>query len=152
MKTLFFAFFLVLFVSCNSDEDPGITDYRALNETEIIKFINGNNLEATRSDSGLHYVIDNPGTGEQPSQSSSVTVAYKGYFTDGTVFDSSDTNGISFSLNGVIPGWTEGIQYFKEGGSGLLLVPSHLGYGSADHNGIAGGSVLIFEVNLIAVN
>ena len=152
MKTLFFAFFLVLFVSCDSDEDPGITDYRALNEAEIIKFINGNNLEATRSDSGLHYVIDEPGTGEQPSQNSSVTVAYKGYFTDGTVFDSSDTNGITFSLNGVIEGWTEGIQYFKEGGSGLLIVPSHLGYRSADHNGIPGGSVLIFEVNLIAIN
>ena len=155
MKTLFFAFFLVLFVSCDSDEDPGnpgITDYRALNEAEIIKFINGNNLEATRSDSGLHYVIDESGTGEQPSQNSSVTVAYKGYFTDGTVFDSSDTNGITFSLNGVIDGWKEGIPYFKEGGSGLLLVPSHLGYGSADHNGIPGGSVLIFEVNLITIN
>ncbi len=152
MKTLFFAFFLVLFVSCNSDEDPGITDYRALNETEILKYINDNNLEATRSNSGLHYVIDNPGNGVNPSQNSSVTVAYKGFYTGGKVFDASDDNGITFSLNGVIKGWTEGIQYFKEGGSGLLLVPSHLGYGSGKYNGIPGGSVLVFEVKLISVN
>jgi len=152
MKTLFFAFFLVLFVSCNSDEDPGISDYRALNEAEILKYINDNNLEATRSNSGLHYVIDNPGTGENPSQSSSVTVAYKGYYTNGKVFDASNADGISFSLSQVIKGWTEGIQYFKEGGSGLLLVPSHLAYGSANYNGIPAGSVLVFEVNLISID
>jgi len=152
MKTLFFAFFLVLFVSCNDDEDPSIKDFRAINETEIIKFINDNDLEAIRSNSGLHYVIENLGTGEYPTQSSSVTVAYKGYLTDGTTFDASDDDGITFGLNQVILGWTEGIQYFKEGGNGLLLVPSHLAYGSADYNGIPGGSVLIFEVNLKAIN
>ena len=53
-----------------------------------------------------------------------------------------------FDLDRVIPGWTEGIQYFKEGGRGLLLVPSHLAYKSCDYNGIPGGSVLIFEVKL----
>ncbi len=152
MKTLFFAFFLVLFVSCNDDEDPGITDFRALNEAEILKYINDNNLEAIRSNSGLHYIIENPGTGEHPTQNSSVTVAYKGYYTGGKVFDASNSDGITFSLNRVIPGWTEGIQYFKEGGNGLLLVTSHLAYGSANYNGIPGGSVLIFEVNLKAIN
>lgn len=153
MKPFFIALFVVLFVSCSDDSDPvADNDYRAENEKEIIEFIDLNNLNAMSSDSGLYYVIDEPGTGAQPTQSSNVTVAYKGTYTNGGIFDQSDENGISFDLNRVIPGWTEGIQYFKEGGSGLLLVPSHLAYGSCDYNGIPGGSVLIFEVKLISVN
>jgi FKBP-type peptidyl-prolyl cis-trans isomerase FkpA len=70
---------------------------------------------------------------------------------NGEVFDSS-TSGISFNLQQVIKGWTEGITYFKEGGTGILLVPAHLGYGNNDYRGIPGGSVLIFEVELISVN
>jgi FKBP-type peptidyl-prolyl cis-trans isomerase FkpA len=153
MKTLFFAFFLVLFVSCNDDDENCLDkDYREENRNEIIEFINLNDLDAMESGSGLYYVIDEPGNGNQPTQNSNVTVAYKGTYTNGDVFDQSDENGVSFDLNLVIKGWTEGIQYFKEGGSGLLLIPSHLGYGSCDYNGIPGGSVLIFEVNLISVN
>ena len=111
-----------------------------------------NNLTAQRSDSGLYYVINEAGDGEQPTAASNVTVAYKGYFTNGNVFDQSKPEGISFGLNQVIKGWTEGIPYFKEGGSGILLVPAHLGYGNNDRDPIPGGSVLIFEVKLITVN
>jgi FKBP-type peptidyl-prolyl cis-trans isomerase FkpA len=68
------------------------------------------------------------------------------------VFDQSNSAGISFGLNQVIKGWTEGIPYFKTGGNGILLVPAHLGYGSYDSNGIPGGSVLIFDVKLNSVN
>jgi FKBP-type peptidyl-prolyl cis-trans isomerase FkpA len=100
----------------------------------------------------LYYVINNTGTGAQPSASSNVTVAYKGYFTNGNVFDKSDASGISFPLQNVIKGWTEGIPLFKEGGNGILLIPSHLGYGSSNGNGIPGGSVLVFDVKLIKVN
>jgi len=154
MKPFFIALFVVLFVSCSDDDndDTVINDFRVENEKEIIEFIDLNDLDALPSDSGLYYVIDESGTGSQPTQSSNVTVAYKGTYTNGTIFDQSDENGISFDLNRVIPGWTEGIQYFKEGGSGLLLIPAHLAYGSYDYNGIPGGSVLIFEVNLISVN
>ena len=62
------------------------------------------------------------------------------------------SQGISFNLSGVIAGWTEGITYFKEGGSGVLLIPSHLAYGPKDFRGIPGGSVLIFDVELLSVN
>ena len=55
------------------------------------------------------------------------------------------------NLQQVIKGWTVGISYFKEGGSGLLFVPSHLAYGSDGYRGIPGGSVLIFEIELIDV-
>lgn len=152
IKYTFFAALLFFLVSCNDDKKTEQIDFNAQNEEEITKYIAENNLTAQKSSTGLYYIIDQPGTGERPSANSNVTVAYKGYFLNESVFDESDSAGISFGLQQVIKGWTEGITYFKEGGSGLLLVPAHLGYGSFDTRGIPGGSVLIFEVNLISVN
>ncbi len=142
---------LTLFISCSKDTKT-VTDYTAKNEQEIKDYLAKNNLTAQRSTSGLYYIINEQGTGTQPSAASNVTVAYKGYFTNGNVFDQSKAEGISFGLNQVIKGWTEGIPYFKAGGSGVLLVPAHLGYGSYNYGPIPGGSVLIFDVKLISVN
>lgn len=141
---------LTLFISCSKDKET--IDYAAQNEKEISEFITNNKLTAQRSDSGLYYVIKEPGTGVQPTASSNVTVAYKGTFINGQVFDASTDAGITIGLNEVIKGWTEGIPYFKPGGSGILLIPAHLGYGSYNYSGIPGGSVLIFEIKLISVN
>lgn len=154
MKYLLSAFFAItLFVSCSSsDKEPKKTDYTVENEKEITDYIAKNKLTATRTTSGLYYIINEPGIGKQPTATSNVTVAYNGYYTNGKTFDKSSAAGVSFSLTQVIKGWTEGIPYFKAGGSGSLLIPSHLGYGSFDYNGIPGGSVLIFDVNLISVN
>ena len=127
-------------------------EFSATNDAQIVKYIADNQLNAVKTESGLYYVIDEPGTGKQPTANSNVTVAYKGYYTNKTVFDPGSTTGASFSLQQVIKGWTEGIPYFKEGGSGKLLIPASLGYGSYDYNGIPGGSVLIFDVKLISVN
>ena len=140
----------VLVTACNKSDDS--VDYVQKNDDDIVAYIDENNLDAQKSASGLYYVIDEPGSGEQPTATSNVTVAYKGYFLDGKTFDQSDADGISFGLQQVIKGWTEGITYFKEGGKGKLLVPSHLGYGSQDRRGIPGGSVLIFDIHLISVN
>ena len=155
MKYVLLAFVSFLFVSCLPDLKSEIetqpVDYRIQNEKEITEYIAKNNLTALKSDSGLHYIITEPGTGKKPTAQSEVRVAYKGYFTSGKVFDESKPEGYDTNLQGVIKGWTEGIQYFKEGGSGILLVPSHLGYGSYNYNGIPGGSVLVFDVKLITV-
>ena len=129
-----------------------IIDYEAKNEADIIEYIEENDLVANRTNSGLYYVINEEGTGTRPTSSSNVTVAYKGYFLDGTVFDQSDANGISFGLDQVIKGWTEGIPLFKEGGEGILLIPSSLGYGLNGAGSIPRGAVLVFDVNLISVN
>ncbi len=147
---------LVITTSCSIDNNEEIKnqapiDYTAENEAAIKTFIEQNNLNAVKSDSGLYYVINELGTGAQPTATSNVTVAYRGTYVNGQVFDQS-TTGISFNLQEVIAGWTEGITYFKEGGSGLLLIPSRLGYGSNDFRGIPGGSVLIFEIDLLSVN
>ena len=154
MKSTLLALVSLLFVSCLSDsnlEMPSV-DYTVQNEKEIVDYIAKNNLNAQKSDTGLYYVITEPGTGKQPTANSDVRVAYKGYFTSGKIFDQSTDAGSSFNLQGVIKGWTEGIQYFKEAGSGVLLVPSHLGYASNGRPGIPGGAVLVFDVKLITVN
>ena len=154
MKSTLLALVSLLFVSCLSDINSNIetqpVDYTVQNEKEIVDYIAKNNLNAQKSDTGLYYVITEPGTGKQPTASSDVRVAYKGYFTSGKIFDQSKPEGIDFGLYQVIKGWTEGIQYFKEGGSGMLLVPAHLGYGNG-RPPIPGGAVLVFDVKLIAV-
>jgi FKBP-type peptidyl-prolyl cis-trans isomerase FkpA len=153
MKYSFLALVAVLLMSCNNKkkEEEVVVAPKPTNESEIVKYIAENHLKAQRSASGLYYVIDEPGTGKQPTADSEVTVAYKGTFTNKQVFDQSDEKGISFPLQNVIKGWTEGIQYFKEGGKGILLIPSELGYGDATTGPIPGGSVLVFEINLISV-
>lgn len=148
MKSLFIALFVVLFVSCNSDDDSNTTDYRAQNEQEILDYIAQNNLDAKASGTGLYYVVDEEGEGAGIIATSDVSVRYKGFYTDNTLLE-ENTDGVSFNLQQVIPGWKEGLQYFNEGGSGMLLIPSHLAYGSEDFNGIPGGSVLIFEIEVI---
>ena len=151
MKTPFLALFLLLFISCGNDDDQPV-DYVSLNNKEILDYLAKNNLQAQKSASGLYYIIQTEGTGAKPGPTDQVQVAYKGYFTNGNVFDQSTSTGISINLQQVIRGWTEGITYFKEGGSGILFIPSQLGYGFQDYRSIPGGSVLIFEINLIKVN
>jgi FKBP-type peptidyl-prolyl cis-trans isomerase FkpA len=144
---------LTLLISCTkSEESNEPIDYTAKNDKEITDYIAKNNLTAQKSTTGLYYIINEPGTGAQPTANSNVTVAYKGYFTNGIVFDQSNSQGISFGLNQVIKGWTEGIPHFKAGGSGILLIPAHLAYGSYNNGSIPGGSVLLFDVKLISVN
>lgn len=148
MRTYLYIIISLLFlVSCSEDKSV-----EPQTEADIIAYIEANNLNATRTSSGLYYVIDNEGSGSRPTSTSNVTVAYKGYFLDGGTFDQSSDSGISFGLNQVIPGWTEGIQLFKEGGEGMLLIPYNLGYGLNGRPSIPGGAVLLFDIQLISVN
>jgi len=101
--------------------------------------------------SGLQYKILKEGTGNFPNATDTVTVHYKGMLMDGTVFDSSIDRGqpISFPLDQVIKGWTEGVQKCKIGGKINLFIPSDLAYGDKATGPIPAGSLLIFEVELI---
>lgn len=146
---------IILTISCSTNDDSiketQEKDYKIQNDKEITDYIATKNLKATKSASGLYYVINEQGTGNTPEASSKVTVAYKGYFTDGRTFD-SNTTGAIFELKSLIKGWSEGLTYFKEGGHGVLLIPAHLAYGSRTHAGIPPGSVLIFDIKLISIN
>ncbi len=137
-----------VFSSCKK-ADPKL---QATTDEQIItSYIANNKLIAKASGSGLYYVISSQGTGLTPSQSSTVRVSYKGYLTNGSVFDQSSSAGISFGLNSVIKGWQEGIPLFKQGGKGKLLIPSALAYGSQSVGGIPANSVLIFDIELLDV-
>lgn len=140
---------LTLFFSACKKEET--VDQKAIDEGIITQYIADNNLTATATGSGLYYVMSTVGTGAQPNSSSNVTVVYKGYLTDGNVFDQSKASGISFNLSGVIKGWQEGIPYFKVGGKGKLLIPSGLAYGANAQANIPANSVLIFDITLLDV-
>lgn len=117
----------------------------------IQEYIQDHGLVATKTASGLYYVIDEQGTGPECNEFSDVRVAYAGYYADGTSFDASTAQGITFNLQNVIQGWTEGIPYFNEGGSGWLLIPSALAYGPNPPSGVRANAVMIFEVELLEV-
>ncbi len=155
MKTYLYALFIVLFISCIDSNDE-ITnnndiDYTVQNEEDILKYINENNLDAKKSDTGLYYVIENEGTGNRPTVNSSVKISFKGYFLDKNIFQDNTTDEID--LKYVIEGWKEGIPYFKEGGNGVLLIPSKLAYGDTGNivSNIPGGSVLVFDIKLLEI-
>lgn len=106
------------------------------------------------TDSGLQYIVLEEGTGEKPSGTSTVKVHYHGTLTDGTVFDSSVDRAepIEFPLNGVIKGWTEGLQLMPVGSKYKFFVPQELAYGAAQKGEIIKPfSVLVFEVELLEI-
>jgi FKBP-type peptidyl-prolyl cis-trans isomerase len=105
--------------------------------------------------SGLQYKVLKEGSGKNPKATDTVQVNYRGTLTNGTEFDSSYKRGepIEFPLNGVIPGWTEGVQLMKEGAKYQFFIPSKLAYGERGTPGgpIPGNAALIFEVELLKV-
>lgn len=105
--------------------------------------------------SGLQYEVLTEGTGPKPRATDTVTVHYKGTLTNGKVFDSSYDRGepISFPLDRVIKGWTEGLQLMSVGSKYRLTIPSQLGYGAAGAGGvIPPNATLVFEVELLKIN
>ena len=120
------------------------------------KFLQENALrnEVKTTDSGLQYEVLTQGKGPKPTAESTVKVHYEGTLIDGTVFDSSYQRGepIEFPLNGVIKGWTEGLQLMPVGSKYKLYIPYELGYGERG----AGASIppyaaLIFTVELLEI-
>jgi FKBP-type peptidyl-prolyl cis-trans isomerase FklB len=104
--------------------------------------------------SGLQYKVIKSGTGDSPKKTDTVKVHYHGTLLDGTVFDSSVQRGepISFPLDGVIPGWTEGLQLMKVGDKWQLFIPAKLAYGERRAGPKIGpNSTLIFEVELLSI-
>jgi FKBP-type peptidyl-prolyl cis-trans isomerase FklB len=104
--------------------------------------------------SGLQYEVITEGTGVKPTTADTVTVHYVGTLIDGKEFDNSLKRGepISFPVTGVIRGWTEALQLMPTGSKYKLYIPHQLAYGPNDNGPIPGGSVLVFEVELLKVN
>lgn len=102
------------------------------------------------TETGLMYQVIEPGSGKTPGPTDKVTVHYRGTLVSGQEFDSSHARGkpATFALNGVIKGWTEGLQHIQEGGKIQLVVPPELAYGD---RGALAHQTLVFDVELIAV-
>ena len=145
-RFLLIALLGVFLASCNRDDRS---------ESEMIDdFITENNLEGEFMDNGIFVSIENPGNGTHPNQNNTVEVYYEGkYVSDGEVFDGNlgAANPISFSLQGVIPGWTVGIPYFGVGDKGWLVLPASWAYGSFPPSGIRNNAPMAFYIELVSI-
>ncbi len=150
MNSRHLIYLLILFISftgCKKDGDQKEHDDKIIND-----YLKQEKLTAQKTSSGLYYIITNPGFAPKPTINSTVTVHYKGYLTNHNTFDTTEGGDpATFKLTDVIEGFSEGLQLFGESGTGTLLIPSSLGYGSAILPGIPANSVLIFEIHLINV-
>lgn len=139
MKYLYLLLISISFIAC-SDEVADLT---------VDEYIAANNLVAQELDKGVHIVIDRPGNTIKPNINSKITVNYVGKLTNGSIFDSGSN--VSFQLAGLIEGWRIGMKELGEGGSGTLIIPPAVGYGSSSTGGIPPNSVLVFDMDLIEV-
>lgn len=143
---------IVFFFMRNSGNKKAALENIAIGESFLAQNKTAENVIETAS--GLQYQILTKGDGtEHPSADTKVKVHYNGTLLDGTVFDSSVERGepISFGLNQVIAGWTEGVQLMVVGDKFRFFIPSNLAYGNRAAGKIAPGSVLIFDVELLEI-
>lgn len=135
-----------------AEQKAAMGDQIAANE----QFLADNKLKegVTTTESGLQYEVIKMGKGPKPTETDVVKVKYEGKLIDGNVFDSTEKHGgdpITFPLNGVIRGWTEGLQLMPVGSKFRFFIPQELGYGSHDMGNIPPYSTLIFEVELLGI-
>ena len=127
----------------------------ATNAVEGDKFLLENHSKegVLITDSGLQYKVIDMGDGPKPSATDKVKVHYRGTLLNGDEFDSSYARGepISFMLNQVIPGWTEGVQLMPVGSKFMFYIPPNLGYGPGGGGPIGPNATLIFQVELLAI-
>lgn len=140
------------FRTFEGSREKRLAEAKAAGEAELDKLASG----FKKTESGLRYQIIQEGSGVQAEKGKTVSVHYKGQLADGTVFDSSykRNSPIDFPIGvgQVIPGWDEGIALLKVGDKARLVIPSHLGYGSAGAGGvIPPDATLVFDVELMDV-
>lgn len=120
---------------------------------------NGMTGKVQKTESGVYYVVTQPGNGPTPNRGDLVQVHYTGKLLDGKVFDSSRTNPqaggrpvqFPIGVGQVIPGWEEGVMKMHKGEKATLIIPSVLAYGPRGNQGIPPNSVLLFDIELVDI-
>jgi len=144
----------ICLLGCNKPAEPA-ADKPAVKPAPGDQADSGHKNEMKTTPSGLKYTVLKQGTGTvSPKATDTVKVHYHGTLLDGTVFDSSVERGepISFPLNGVIPGWTEGLQLMKVGDKFKFTIPPDLAYGpNSPSPKIPPNSTLVFDVELLGI-
>ncbi len=138
----------LIFSSCGKDK-PGYwsQDEQNAKDRQLIEdYVSANNLSGQFTNSGLYYVISEPGGAEKPGSTARISVQYSGYYLDGVLLDQGDLN--DAYISNLIPGWQEGIQLIGKGGKIKLIIPSVLGYGHTPANGVRADAVLVFDIFL----
>ena len=121
-------------------------------ENLLIDYAMDKNLDVTRTESGLYYLITKEGKGPNYIQGQPCRANYKGYTLDGKIFDSSFKRNkpIGFNVGGMIAGWNEAIKLMNTGSAATLLIPSRLAYGEKGFPGaIAPNTPLVFEMEIV---
>ncbi len=157
MKNLLFAACLLLFacLGCSKRETGCMPVKPETEEPQIVAYAAKDSIHAIKHSSGIYYEIIDPGTGDVPTKSSTITVGYVGKFLNGNTFDQNTS--YTTKLSDVIEGWQIGIPMIKQGGHIKLVIPSAYAYGcnprkdSYDNVVIPGNSVLFFDVTLTDV-
>ena len=122
---------------------------------KAIENLKADNNNVQTLPSGLVYVVEAEGTGDKPTEDATVVVNYTGKHLNGEVFDSTDGRGpATFNLQGVVPGFREGLMQLAKGGKATLYIPGNLGYGvnGQPQAGIGPNEMLVFDVELIDIN
>jgi len=154
MRKSIFAFIgmVLLCLSCGKTADTGCTPATPASEkTAMIAYCTANGITYTEHPTGILYEIVTPGTGANPTISSTVSCLYTGRLLNNTIFDQATSNPATFPLANVIEGWKIGIPLIKAGGRIKMVIPSALAYSCVGTNGIAGNSPLFFDVTLVQV-
>jgi len=168
MKTLpvFLMLLCIISFSCsNGSAEEKVTEKVLAPQSEqgkidqklIMDYVTKEGLKTSKTPSGLHFILHNPGvknTDGVYGSDTQIVAHYHGTFLDGKVFDSSIDRGrpFKFELGSVIPGWREAIRMMGVGGKGTFLVPSNLAYGVNGYPGLIGPNVVLkFDIELLAV-
>jgi len=154
IKNLVILSFIMMFMlaSCRKGDDYDPAVQAGLDDALIVKFIADKNITAIKHASGIYYQILSSGTGSTTySNSTLVTAKYAGRLLNGTVFDQTTTQPLTFSLGNVILGWQIGVPLIKKGGKIRLLIPSGYGYGQGGSGKIPSNAVLDFDIELVDV-
>ena len=143
----FVVLLLIAFLSLPSCSKKTSDQQASVDHQTIVDYVKSHNLQGQYTSDSMFYEVLNSGSSHHPTIASTVTVNYKGYLLDGTIFDQA--TGATFGLSQVIKGWQEGIPLVGTGGQILLIIPSGLAYGGSQTGKIPANSVLAFNVTLI---
>lgn len=144
MKNILFIVLLgFIFSACGkySDKEKDAFDQ------QIAAYVKKNNLQMTKSESGLYYVIHEEGEGDFIKPNAIISTTYTGKLLDGKLFDNQKVP-VEFQLNKLVDGWREIAHYLKPGGRAAMIVPPQIGYGAQKLEDIPANSILIFELKI----
>jgi FKBP-type peptidyl-prolyl cis-trans isomerase FkpA len=139
---------------CGYTNDTAVAS--AADEQALVNYIDSAHISAIKDWRGFYYSILASGSGDTAKPCSQITVSYKGWISNGQLFD-QQTNAVFTSLGSLIDGWREGMPLIEKGGEIMLYIPPSLGYGSKDltdgsgNTVVPANSIIIFQITLINV-